>query len=244
MGHSKLLASLDSAIQLEAKLNFERKSNSPDPVQSPKTEYPSAPDDCEEVQVSLGKQAKTLSKRQIEAILGLLARTRYPTRNRVILLLSVKSGLRAKEIAGLTWTMVTNADGQISRAIHLHDNASKGRSGRIIPMHSEVRLALQELLRPTNPKSDDFVIRTERSIRTSAQVIVNLFARWYETLGFNGCSSHSGRRTFITNAARKISTVDGSLRDVQILAGHSNLRTTQRYIEPNASAQTKVIQLI
>jgi site-specific recombinase XerC len=38
--------------------------------------------------------------------------------------------------------------------------------------------------------------------------------------------------------------VDGSLRDVQILAGHSNLRTTQRYIEPNAAAQTKVIQLI
>jgi integrase len=91
---------------------------------------------------------------------------------------------------------------------------------------------------------DDFVIRTERSKRTSAQIIVNLFARWYEVLGFSGCSSHSGRRTFITNAARKISTVDGSLRDVQILAGHSNLRTTQRYIEPNASAQTKVIQLI
>jgi hypothetical protein len=50
--------------------------------------------------------------------------------------------------------------------------------------------------------------------------------------------------TFITNAARKISTVDGSLRDVQMLAGHANLRTTQRYIEPNASAQVKVIQLI
>ena len=75
-------------------------------------------------------------------------------------------------------------------------------------------------------------------------MIVNLFARWYETLGFHGCSSHSGRRTFITNAARKISTVDGSLRDVRMLAGHSNLRTTQRYIEPNASAQIKVVQLI
>jgi integrase/recombinase XerD len=194
--------------------------------------------------LSLGKQAKTLSKRQIEATLSLLASTRYPVRNRVILLLSVKAGLRAKEIAGLTWTMVTNADGQIGRAIHLHDNASKGRSGRTIPMHTGVRLALQDLLDQAKRTPDDFVIRTERSKRTSAQVIVNLFARWYEILGFSGCSSHSGRRTSITNAARKISTVDGSLRDVQILAGHSNLRTTQRYIEPNASAQTKVIQLI
>jgi integrase len=138
----------------------------------------------------------------------------------------------------------TNADGQISRAIHLHDNASKGRSGKTIPMRTEVRSGLQELAGQAKVKPDDFVIRTERSKRTSAQVIVNLFARWYEILGFSGCSSHSGRRTSITNAARKISTVDGSLRDVQILAGHSNLRTTQRYIEPNASAQTKVIQLI
>jgi integrase/recombinase XerD len=140
--------------------------------------------------------------------------------------------------------LVTNADGQISHAIHLHDNASKGRSGRTIPMHAEVCLALQKLLDQAKPNPDDSVITTERSKRTSAQVIVNLFARWYEVLGFSGCSSHSGRRTFITNAARKISTVDGSLRDVQILAGHANLRTTQRYIEPNALAQTKVIQLI
>ena len=59
-----------------------------------------------------------------------------------------------------------------------------------------------------------------------------------------GCSSHSGRRTFITNAARKISTVGGSLRDVQMLAGHTNLRTTQRYIEANAEAQVRVVGLL
>ena len=53
---------------------------------------------------------------------------------------------------------------------------------------------------------------------TSPQAIVNMFHRWYRHLGFVGCSSHSGRRTFITNAARKISTVGGSLRDVQELA--------------------------
>jgi integrase len=194
--------------------------------------------------VSLGKQAKTLTKGQIDAALGSIARTRYPTRNRVILLLSVRAGLRAKEIASLTWAMITDAEGQIGRSIYLQDNASKGQSGRIIPMHTELRSALDDLHSASRPGSDDFVIRTERSKQTSPQVIVNLFARWYEVLGFNGCSSHSGRRTFITNAARKISAVDGSLRDVQLLAGHANLRTTQRYIEPNASAQVRVVQMI
>jgi integrase len=77
-----------------------------------------------------------------------------------------------------------------------------------------------------------------------AKAIVNLFWRWYRHVGFDGCSSQSGRRTFITNAARKISTVGGSLRDVQLLAGHSNLRTTQGYIEANAEAQVRIVELM
>jgi integrase len=92
--------------------------------------------------------------------------------------------------------------------------------------------------------SNRFLIESERSDCMSAQAIVNLFWRWYREIGFDGCSSHSGRRTFITNSARKISTVGGSLRDVQILAGHSSLRTTQRYIEPNPDAQLKIVELV
>ena len=56
--------------------------------------------------------------------------------------------------------------------------------------------------------------------------------------------SASGRRIFITNTARKISTVGGSLRDVQMLAGHTNLRTTQRYIEANPEAQVRIVEMI
>jgi integrase/recombinase XerD len=78
----------------------------------------------------------------------------------------------------------------------------------------------------------------------SPQAVVNLTWRWYRYVGFDGCSSHSGRRTFITNAARKISTVGGSLRDVQLLAGHSNLRTTQAYIEASAEAQVRIVDLV
>ena len=81
-------------------------------------------------------------------------------------------------------------------------------------------------------------------IATSAAAIVNLFARWYRATCLKGCSSHSGRRTFITNAARTISTVGGSLRDVQMLAGHRALSTTQRYIEADVEAQKRVVDLV
>ena len=160
----------------------------------------------------------------------------------MILLLSVKAGLRAKEIAALTWDMLTDAEGNLGSAIHLRNEASKGRSGRVIPLNRDLRQALQELFQARS--ASPFVITSERSQKTSAAVIVNLFSGWYRTLGFQGCSSHSGRRTFITGAARKISTVGGSLRDVQILAGHAALSTTQRYIEADVEAQRKVVDLI
>lgn len=193
----------------------------------------------------LARQAKILSKAQIEAVLNYLKATRYPKRNRVIFLLSVKAGLRAKEIALLTWEMITDADGTVGKAIHLQDRASKGSSGRIIPLNPDLKIALQEWMDASVfYASSVFVVPTERSRSTSPQAIVNLFSRWYEAMEFHSCSSHSGRRTFITNAARKISTVGGSLRDIQVLAGHTSLRTTQRYIEADVEAQKRVVSLV
>ena len=194
--------------------------------------------------MSLGRQAKTLSKAQIEALMGYLNSTRYPLRNQVIFYLSVKAGLRAKEIANLTWPMVTDSSGFVGDVIGLENRASKGKSGRVVPMNAALKKDLEELHRQKWLSYKGYVIRIERGDRTSPQAIVNLFSKWYAAVGLQGCSSHSGRRTFITNAARRISTVGGSLRDVQLLAGHTNLRTTQGYIEVNGEAQQKIVQLL
>lgn len=194
--------------------------------------------------MALSKQAKHLSKTHIQIALGYLEHTRLPIRNRVIFLLSVRAGLRAREIALLTWGMVLNPDGEVDEFIRLEDGASKGRSGRVIPIASELReslIALREV-RPLGHGAR--VIYTERRDHTTPQVIVNLFCRWFDDTGLHGCSSHSGRRTFITNAARKISTVGGSLRDVQMLAGHSSLRVTQGYIDGEQDAQKKIVELV
>jgi len=190
----------------------------------------------------LQKQAKTLSSAQIKAVLGHLKQTRYPVRNRVIFLFSIKAGLRAKEIAGISWSMVTDPQGNLSDTIRLTDVASKGRSGGAIPIARDLRQALVNLRQCVEVVSgQDQVITTERSRATSPQMIVNLFREWFRALGFDGCSSHSGRRTFITMAARNIGRFGGSLRDVQALARHSSLAMTQRYIEIDSRAMQRVV---
>src|SRR6266481_854267 len=89
-----------------------------------------------------GKQAKILSEDDLYDLLAYTSATRSPLRNRVIVLLSAKAGLRAGEIANLTWDMVVNATGGISGAIELRDNAAKKGSGRAIPIHSDLGAAL------------------------------------------------------------------------------------------------------
>ena len=199
--------------------------------------------------MALSKQAKVLSRQQVDVMFSHVGSGRNGLRNQVIFLLSVRAGLRAKEIANLKWSMVIGSDGELADYIHLTDDASKGKSGRIIPINKALKSALGELFSQANgnsrcPIEDMFVIQTERASQTSAQAVVNLFQKWYGNIGFVGCSSHSGRRTFITNVAKKISTVGGSLRDVQFLAGHSSLQTTQRYIEGDSEARKRVVDLV
>ena len=199
--------------------------------------------------MALGKQAKVLTKPQVDAVTAFLVARRHGLRDQTVFLLSVRAGLRAKEIANLKWSMIMTPEGEIGDAIYLTNAASKGRSGRMIPLNKQLRENLKQLLvvarqhRRFHPALS-YVVTTERSAHTSPQAVVNMFKRWYDDIGLLGCSSHSGRRTFITNAARKISTVGGSLRDVQMLAGHSSLAVTQRYIDGDSEARKKIVDLI
>ncbi len=191
----------------------------------------------------VGKRAKILSANHVEDLLFFAARTRHPLRNEVLVLLSFKAGLRASEIANLTWPMVIDPIGDIGCSLELHDRVAKKGSGRVIPIHSDLQAALAQLARLA-PTLDGPVIRSERGGPMSPVSIVCWFAKAFRTMGLEGCSSHSGRRTFITRAARLAHKAGGSLRDVQLLAGHRSIQTTQRYIDGDTETQRKLVSLI
>jgi integrase/recombinase XerD len=192
----------------------------------------------------LGKQAKVLTDRQVKLALAAVSQRRYPERDRAMVLLSVRAGLRAKEIANVTWGMVTDAEGDVGSALHLSNGASKGKNGgRVVPLNKELRATLITLKAQRNVEAGDRIIHSERDLGMSAGAVQVWFHRLYNDLGFEGASSHSGRRTFVTRCAKNIVAAGGSLRDVQELAGHASLATTQRYIQGDTAAKRRVVDL-
>ena len=189
-----------------------------------------------------GKQAKVLSLGDVNDLLVFANCTRQPLRNRVIVLLAAKAGLRAGEIANLTWDMVVDPTGDVSSVIELRDIAAKNGSGRLIPAHPDLQQALtayRGLSTGIGP-----IIRSERGGPMTPLSIVVWFNRAFRNIGLHGCSSHSGRRTFITRAARLVHKAGGSLRDVQLLAGHRSIQTTQQYIDGDSDVQRKLVAMI
>lgn len=192
-----------------------------------------------------GKQAKIPSATQIKAALAYLETTRHPARNKAMFLLSYHAGLRACEIAGVNWLSAFDADGNIGGHLAIENRIAKMGSGRTIPLSNDLREALRTLYAANPPSSaSQPIIYSERAQAMSAASVTQFFFHLYRALGFTGMSSHSGRRWFLTMGARKISTVGGSLRDIQYMAGHSNLTTTSRYIDTDSQAAQKMVNLL
>lgn len=192
----------------------------------------------------LRQPAKVLPPGGVRLLLKHVGRQRHAKRNKVLVLLSFKAGLRACEMSGLDWSMVTTSRGQIDDHIRISRHIAKMGSARQIPMHPELATALLALRRSLGDDAGPAVIRSTRGERLTAASIVNWFSATYRELELDGCSSHSGRRTFITQAARVLAKSGGSLRDIQELAGHRSITTTERYIEGDRECQRRLIRLL
>jgi integrase len=188
--------------------------------------------------------AKTLGPKDVRRLHAHVGRRRFSLRDQAIVMLSFKAGLRACEIAGLDWTMVLTAQGRVGDTLNIASGIAKNGRSRRVPLHIELKHQLMRLHSTMGKPRSGPVICSQRGGHMRARSVVNWFRAVYDDLGFDGCSSHSGRRTFITRSARLISKMGGSLRDVQELAGHSALTTTERYIEGDRDAQRKLVRMI
>lgn len=196
-------------------------------------------------------KANILTPSQLDDLLGHIQRTRltprHALRDFVMVLLSFRAGLRACEMAGVRWKDVTDPYGRVGKGVYnqvtketepffeVPNGIAKKGAGRFLPMHGQLKLALEHLkeaLGPERTKGAHPVIQSTRNgDRMRPHNLAVYMLRLYEDAKFVGCSSHSGRRTLLTTLAQVANHHDCSLIDVQKIAGHANLADTQVYVE-------------
>jgi hypothetical protein len=180
------------------------------------------------------KRANIINAEQIELLLAQAARTKNPTQWMAVTALTIFAGCRIGEAAQLKLEDLLNAAGEIDTYVHIDGSVAKYGRSRSVSMHPRLVQLLKEHIEKLGMRSGPLFWDQYGKPLTpgAAQKTVSEF---YKKAGFRGCSSHSGRRTFITHCARSIGRHGLSLRDVQQLAGHAHLNSTECYIEASGS---------
>lgn len=180
-------------------------------------------------------KARVLSPDEFERLLKVTAADRHAIRNAALLYLSFGLGLRVKEIAGLSLSDATDGAGRLREEVNLPRRTTKGgKPRRVYLSHPKVRRALAAWLDERRrgpsvalPGSPLFV--SNKGNRFSPNSLQQVFKRLFVRAGFDGASSHSGRRTFATRLIER--GVD--IKAVSALMGHADISMTARYVEDN-----------
>lgn len=197
-------------------------------------------------------QAKTLTGKDLKKVLAYISTRKHSARDRAMLLTTVWAGTRIGETAALRLGDVLAPDGTIKDQVRLSAEQTKGKESRIVMLPSKLRDELKKYLiarfgindlqavAAGNMDVALFYTQKERGRGFSANTAAQHFGAIYREAGIVGASSHSGRRTFITNLANK----GVGARVLMTLAGHKNLGTTQKYIDCNDEILRSAVELV
>ncbi len=195
------------------------------------------------VRLKMSKQAKTLNQQELRRVLDYIATRKHAERNRAMLLSMYYAGLRVGECAAIRYEDVLDAEGKILNEIRLEAEQTKGKEGRVVFVSDKLRKELQQYVKTVPYKliTDKlFYTQKKNGVGFTANTLCQFFHYLFKNCGIEGASSHSPRRTFITNLADK----GVGVRVLQSLAGHKNISTTQAYIDVNDAMKRKAVELI
>jgi integrase/recombinase XerD len=191
----------------------------------------------------MSKQAKTLTATETRRVLDYVATRPHAERNRAMFLTMLYAALRVKECASLRYADVLDAEGKIKAEIYLSAEQTKGSKTGTVFVSDKLRKELQAYIRAVPYKSitDKLFYSQKRPVDGwNSNTLCQFFHHLFRNVGIDGASSHSPRRTAITNLADK----GVSVRVLQSIARHANISTTQCYIDVNDTMKRKAIELI
>jgi integrase/recombinase XerD len=178
-------------------------------------------------------QAKTLTPAEIDQVLSYIEPRTFAMRNRVMFLTGLWSGMRVGEIASLRVGDVRNTDGSVRSEIRL--TAAQTKGPQKLRAELQIYLDLRGFVPATNP-----LFITGGCKRFSANLMAQHFHYLFKDAGIAGASSHSMRRSFITQLASK----GIGVRVLAELAGHRSIAVTQKYIDVNDDMKRNAVEMI
>ena len=187
-------------------------------------------------------QARIIEGADLAKVLAYVDTRRHPARNRCMLLLTHYAGLRVGEVACLRWQDVVNTDGTVKDEIRLLPDMTKGRHARTVFVSKKLRDELQTYADQAHCVNRSYpFFPSQKSVKCgfSANSLGQTLTQIYQAAGIEGASSHSGRRTFLTNLANK----GTAIHLLKTLAGHRNISTTAAYLYSSPSQLRAVVEL-
>jgi integrase/recombinase XerD len=197
-------------------------------------------------------QAKVLSDKEVRKVLLYIASRKHATRNRAMFVVLNATGMRVGELAALRLCDVLTPTGEIVEEIRLSADQTKGSRGRTVVLsekaQEEIKSYLQyrfklrslEAVTLTDTNRALFTTQKEPNRGFTASTLAQHFHHIYRGAGITGASSHSSRRSFITNLANK----GVSVRVLMELAGHRSLAVTQKYIDVNPAMMRQAVEML
>ena len=192
---------------------------------------------------TMSKQAKTLSNDEIRKVLDYVATRKHSERNRAMIYTIFNTGMRVSEVANLRFKDVVDGDGAVRREIRLSAEDTKTKEARIVFVNDKLHKELTRYVRlykPLNTNVKFFYSQKRASDGYSPNTLAQFFHYLFNRAGIAGASSHSGRRSFITNLANK----GVGVRVIMGLSGHRALSSVQCYIDCNDDMKRKAINLL
>ena len=157
--------------------------------------------------------------------------------------ISYYAGLRAKEISNLLISDIYLSTGAVKSIVDLKANQTKGKQGRSFPISQKLKIILQNYYVEMNLANTDRtnpLLRSQKGKAITPNSMCSILIKIYEDAGLEGCTSHSGRRSYGVALADK----GVGLHLLKSLLGHKNISTTLLYTQATPNSLMNAVDLI
>jgi integrase/recombinase XerD len=181
-------------------------------------------------------QARILTAKEIARVQKFLP----SARDKVLFALGIYAGLRVGEIVQLRYEQLYTESGGMRSILKIKRSKQKNTVFSDIPTHSKLKETLAKYKHELDGSKWLFPSKESKTGHLTRAQAHNILKNVFEALDLDDASTHSMRRTCLTNMSR----AGVPLRTIQEISGHSSLSALQAYLAVDPDDKRRAIDLL